>query len=114
VRGVLEREVTVADVAAAHVAALDTRIRSLRLVRAVLSVVARRNPDNEEMALMNKLARLSAAERKQIVGPRLTAYACPRRSPRSARLRLGSDPSDRHVRSRGPARTGRAGPPQSP
>jgi hypothetical protein len=67
VRGVLEREVTVADVAAAHVAALDTRIRSLRLVRAVLSVVASRNPDTEEMALMNKLARLSAAERKQMI-----------------------------------------------
>jgi DNA-binding transcriptional MerR regulator len=67
VRGVLEREVTVADVAAAHVAALDARIRSLRLIRAVLSVVARRNPGTEEMALMNKLARLSADERRQIV-----------------------------------------------
>jgi DNA-binding transcriptional MerR regulator len=67
VRGVLEREVSVADVAAAHVAALDARIRSLRLIRAVLSVVAKRNPDTEEMALMNKLARLSAGERRQII-----------------------------------------------
>lgn len=67
VRGVLESEVTVADVAAAHVAAIDARIRSLRLTRAVLSAVARLRPDTEEMTLMNKLARLSAAERGQII-----------------------------------------------
>jgi DNA-binding transcriptional MerR regulator len=67
VRRVLAREATVADVAAAHVAALDAQIRSLRLTRAVLSVVARRDPGTEEMTLMNKLARLSAAERRQII-----------------------------------------------
>lgn len=64
---VLARESTVADVAAAHVAALDAQIRSLRLARAVLSAVARRQPGMEEMTLMNKLARLSAKERKQII-----------------------------------------------
>lgn len=64
---VLAREATVADVAAAHVAALDAQIRSLRLARAVLSAVARRGPGNEEMTLVNKLARLSAAERRQII-----------------------------------------------
>lgn len=64
---VLAQEATVADVAAAHVAALDAQIRSLRLTRAVLSAVARRGPGTEEMTLMNKLARLSAAERRQIV-----------------------------------------------
>jgi DNA-binding transcriptional MerR regulator len=67
VRRVLAREVTVADVATAHVAALDAQIRSLRLTRAVLSAVARRHPGTEEMTLMNKLARLSAAERRQII-----------------------------------------------
>jgi DNA-binding transcriptional MerR regulator len=67
VRRVLAREDTVADVAAAHVAALDAQIRSLRLTRAVLSAVARRHPGTEEMTLMNKLARLSAAERRQII-----------------------------------------------
>jgi DNA-binding transcriptional MerR regulator len=67
VRRVLAREATVAGVAAAHVAALDAQIRSLRLTRAVLSAVARRHPRIEEMTLMNKLARLSAAERGQIV-----------------------------------------------
>jgi DNA-binding transcriptional MerR regulator len=67
VRNVLQREVTIADVAAAHVAALDAQIRSLRLSRAVLSTVAKRHPDTEEMALMNKLARLSARERRQVI-----------------------------------------------
>ncbi|MEV6108801.1 MerR family transcriptional regulator [Streptomyces sp. NPDC051940] len=67
VRRVLARERTVADVAAAHVRALDARIRALRLNRAVLSTVARRSSDTEELTLMNRLARLSAAERRQII-----------------------------------------------
>jgi DNA-binding transcriptional MerR regulator len=67
VRGVLAGETTVAQVAAAHVAALDAQIRSLRVTRAVLSTVARRGSTAEEMTLMNKLARLSAAERRRIV-----------------------------------------------
>ncbi|MEV7287644.1 MerR family transcriptional regulator [Streptomyces sp. NPDC093252] len=41
VRQVLAGETTVADVAAAHVAALDARIRTLKVTRAVLSTVAR-------------------------------------------------------------------------
>ncbi|MCL3996051.1 MerR family transcriptional regulator [Streptomyces lavenduligriseus] len=67
VRTVLAGERTVADVAAAHVAALDARIRSLKVTRAVLSTVARRGSEAEEMTLVNKLARLSAAERQRIV-----------------------------------------------
>ena len=67
VHSVLAREATVADVAAAHVAALDAQIRSLRLTRAVLSAVAGRHPGTEEMTLMNQLARLSAGERGQII-----------------------------------------------
>ncbi|WP_327431871.1 MerR family transcriptional regulator [Streptomyces sp. NBC_01236] len=66
VRKVLAGETTVAEVAATHVAALDAQIRSLQVTRAVLSTVARRGSTAEEMTLMNKLARLSAAERKQI------------------------------------------------
>jgi DNA-binding transcriptional MerR regulator len=72
VHRILAREATVADVAAAHVAALDAQIRSLRLTRAVLSAVARRHPGTEEMTLMNKLARLSAAERGQIIDDFIT------------------------------------------
>ncbi|MCX3058411.1 MerR family transcriptional regulator [Streptomyces beihaiensis] len=67
VRTVLSGERDVAAVAAAHVAALDAQIRVLRLNRAVLSTVAKRNSTAEEMTLMNKLARQSAAERKRIM-----------------------------------------------
>ncbi|MEU6258939.1 MerR family transcriptional regulator [Streptomyces sp. NPDC047043] len=67
VRKVLDGERTVAEVAAAHVVALDAQIRSLRTTRAVLSTVARRGSTAEEMTLMNKLARLSAAERRRIM-----------------------------------------------
>jgi DNA-binding transcriptional MerR regulator len=64
---VLSGRTTVAGVAEAHVAALDAQIRSLKVSRAVLSTVAKRGSTVEETALMNRLARLSAAERKQII-----------------------------------------------
>lgn len=67
VRRVLAGERTVAEVAAAHVVALDAQIRSLKVTRAVLSTVARRGSTVEETTLMNKLARLSAAERRRIM-----------------------------------------------
>ncbi|MEV5183005.1 MerR family transcriptional regulator [Streptomyces werraensis] len=67
VRRVLTGETTVAQVAAAHVAALDARIRSLKVTRAVLSTVARRGSTAEETTMMNRLARLSAAERARIL-----------------------------------------------
>ncbi|MFE6096580.1 MerR family transcriptional regulator [Streptomyces massasporeus] len=64
---VLSGRATVAEVAEAHVAALDAQIRSLKVSRAVLSTVATHGSTAEETALMNRLARLSAAERKQVV-----------------------------------------------
>lgn len=64
---VLSGRTTVAEVADAHVAALDAQIRSLKVSRAVLSTVSKRGSTAEETALMNRLARLSAAERKQII-----------------------------------------------
>jgi DNA-binding transcriptional MerR regulator len=67
VRRVLAGETTVAQVAAAHVVALDAHIRSLKVTRAVLSTVAKRGSGAEEMTLVNRLARLSAAERRRIV-----------------------------------------------
>ncbi|MGW2049140.1 helix-turn-helix domain-containing protein [Streptomyces sp. NPDC001858] len=67
VRRVLAGERTVAEVAAAHVSALDAQIRALRVTRAVLSSVARRGASAQETTLMNRLARLSAAERSRIV-----------------------------------------------
>jgi DNA-binding transcriptional MerR regulator len=67
VRRVLAGETTVAQVAATHVVALDAQIRSLKVTRAVLSTVAKRGSDAEETTLMNRLARLSAAERRRII-----------------------------------------------
>ncbi|MFC7895248.1 MerR family transcriptional regulator [Streptomyces sp. NPDC057381] len=67
VHRVLAGEETLAQVAAAHVSALDAQIRSLRVTRAVLSTVARRGSTAKETTLMNKLARLSAAERRRII-----------------------------------------------
>ncbi|WP_229071008.1 MerR family transcriptional regulator [Actinoplanes sp. DH11] len=64
---VLDGRTTMADVAETHVAALDARIRSLKVSRAVLSTVSKRGSTAEETALMNRLARLSAAERVQII-----------------------------------------------
>ncbi|MFE6171128.1 MerR family transcriptional regulator [Streptomyces sp. NPDC056464] len=64
---VLSGRTTVTEIANSHVAALDAQIRSLKVSRAVLSTVATRGSTAEETALMNRLARLSAAERKQII-----------------------------------------------
>ncbi|HEY2286538.1 MAG TPA: MerR family transcriptional regulator [Streptosporangiaceae bacterium] len=67
VQAVLSRTRTVAEVAAAHVAVLDTQIRALRLRRAVLSTVARHGHTIEETLIMHKLAQLSARERQQLI-----------------------------------------------
>jgi DNA-binding transcriptional MerR regulator len=67
IRRVLEREVSVAEVASAHAAALDAQIRVLRAQRAVLQAVARREGNPQEMQAMHRLAQLSDAERRRIV-----------------------------------------------
>ncbi|MGY0232326.1 helix-turn-helix domain-containing protein [Longispora urticae] len=67
IRRVLDRELGIAEVAEMHVDALDAQIATLRLRRAVLRAVARRGSDPKEMSLMHKLARLSDAERRQIL-----------------------------------------------
>jgi DNA-binding transcriptional MerR regulator len=67
VQAVLDRQTTLAEIADVHVRALDAEIRSLRLRRAVLRTVAARGSTTEEMALMHKLARLSALERQDII-----------------------------------------------
>jgi hypothetical protein len=64
---VLDSQATVAEVAAVHLEALGTQIRTLRLRRAVLAAVVKRAAGNKEMTMMNKLARLSATERRQII-----------------------------------------------
>ena len=67
IRRVLEREVSLTDVAAAHAAALDAQIRVLRVQKAVLQAVARRGQRPKELQKMHRLAQLSDDERKRIV-----------------------------------------------
>jgi DNA-binding transcriptional MerR regulator len=67
VRRVLDQRATLAEVAAAHVRALDAQIHSLRLRRGVLAEVARRGSAAEEMVLMRRFAKLSARQRGQLV-----------------------------------------------
>ncbi|WP_219413392.1 helix-turn-helix domain-containing protein [Pseudonocardia nigra] len=67
VRLVLERRRSVEDVAAAHVQAIDDQIRTLRTQRAICTLLARGVPSARKAALMNDLARLSAAERRQMI-----------------------------------------------
>ncbi|MBO0853263.1 MAG: MerR family transcriptional regulator [Nocardia sp.] len=67
VRKVLLRQATLADVAAAHARAIDAEIRGLRVRRAVLRSVAHRDSSTEEMRIMHKMAKLSAAERQRVI-----------------------------------------------
>jgi DNA-binding transcriptional MerR regulator len=67
IRLVLERRRSVEDVAAAHVQAIDHQIRVLRTQRAVCTLLARGGPSARKAALVNDLARLSAAERQQMI-----------------------------------------------
>ncbi|MEU7829022.1 MerR family transcriptional regulator [Nonomuraea sp. NPDC049129] len=68
IRKVVDREVSLAEVAAAHADALAVQIRTLRLRRAVLTAVARRGSTPEETDLMHKLAKLSEDERRRLIG----------------------------------------------
>lgn len=67
VRRVLANETSLADVAAAHAAALDAQIRVLRLRRAVLRAVAARESNPQEMELMHKLVNLTRSEQHRYI-----------------------------------------------
>jgi DNA-binding transcriptional MerR regulator len=67
VRRVLAGQASIAEVAAAHRDALDAQARVLQLHRAALTVVVKRAASDEEKAMMNKLAEMSAAERRQMI-----------------------------------------------
>ncbi|MGW5669580.1 MerR family transcriptional regulator, partial [Micromonospora sp. NPDC003776] len=73
IRRVVDREIPLAEVAAAHAEALATQIRVLRLRRAVLAAVARRGSGPEEMEFMHELARLTADERRRLIDEFLDA-----------------------------------------
>jgi DNA-binding transcriptional MerR regulator len=67
VRKVVAREISLAEVAAAHTEAIDVQIRTLRLRRAVLAAVAKRGSTPEEMDMMYRLAELSDDERRRLI-----------------------------------------------
>jgi DNA-binding transcriptional MerR regulator len=103
VRRVLDGQASVAEVAAVHLQALDAQISALRLHRAVLTAVVRRAVDKEEMTLVNKLARMSAAERRQMIDDFLAdvfggLHPSPARAARwNAAPNLPDDPSPEQV-----------------
>jgi DNA-binding transcriptional MerR regulator len=103
VRRVLDGQASVAEVAAVHLEALDAQIRALRLHRAVLTAVIKRAAGNEEMTLMNKLARMSAAERRLMIDEFLDdvfggLHPSPAQAPRwNAAPNLPDDPSPEQV-----------------
>jgi DNA-binding transcriptional MerR regulator len=67
IRKVVDREVSLPEVAAAHADALEVQIRVLRLRRAVLTAVAKRGSSTQELELMHKLAKLSEDERQRLI-----------------------------------------------
>ncbi|GLW09783.1 hypothetical protein Misp01_49120 [Microtetraspora sp. NBRC 13810] len=67
IRDVVDRGRGLAEVAAIHADALEGQIRLLRTRQAVLRAISARGSTTEELSLMTRLARLSAAERKAII-----------------------------------------------
>ncbi|MFE7357270.1 MerR family transcriptional regulator [Streptomyces sp. NPDC057543] len=68
IRKVVDREISLPEVAAVHAEALAVQIRVLRLRRAVLTAVAERGSTLEETELMHRLAQLSEDERRRLIG----------------------------------------------
>ncbi|WP_310729550.1 TIGR03086 family metal-binding protein [Streptomyces sp. N2A] len=103
IRDVLNREHTLAEVAAAHVDALDVQIRTLRSQQAVLRSVTRRNTTTEGLTSMTKLARMTAAERRTIIQEFVTEtleeldVPTYRRGLLAATPDLPADPTDEQV-----------------
>jgi DNA-binding transcriptional MerR regulator len=73
IRRLVDQEISLPEVAAAHAEALEAQIRMLRLRRAVLTAVAKRGSTPEEMDLMHKLAKLSEEERRRLIDDFLDA-----------------------------------------
>ncbi|MFJ8014939.1 MerR family transcriptional regulator [Streptomyces sp. NPDC096339] len=67
IQRVLDRELTVAEVASAHADAVDARIRVLQLRRSVLRAVAASGSGPEGIKLVHKLTQLSGEERRRLI-----------------------------------------------
>ncbi|MFC4910951.1 MerR family transcriptional regulator [Actinomadura gamaensis] len=103
IRRVVDRETSAAEAAAAHADAVAVQMRVLRLRHAVLTTAARRGSTPEELELMHRLARLSTAERDELVADFLdTAFGAPdgplpRVLRRSLTPELPDDPTSEQV-----------------
>lgn len=73
IRRVVDRELSLPEVAAAHAEAVAAQMRVLRLRHAVLTAAAERGLTPEETDLMHQLARLSEDKRRCLVGEFLDA-----------------------------------------
>ena len=73
IRRVVDQELSLPVVAAAHAEALAVQIGVLRLRRAVLMAVAERGSTPEETELMHRLAHFSEDERRRLIGEFLDA-----------------------------------------
>ncbi|MEG3627565.1 helix-turn-helix domain-containing protein [Streptomyces poriticola] len=67
IQRVLNRELTVAEVASAHADAVDVQIQTLHLRRSVLRAVARSGSSPRETKLMHQLTQLSGEERRRLI-----------------------------------------------
>jgi DNA-binding transcriptional MerR regulator len=104
IRRVLDRGEDLSRVAAAHAEALGAQIRVLRLRRAALRAVARREPTPLEVDRMNRIAQATADERRRIIEEFLDSIfeGVPVNPEFAARMRsakpdLPDDPTDEQV-----------------
>jgi DNA-binding transcriptional MerR regulator len=67
IRAPLNAQTSLAEVAAAHLEALDHQIQTLRLRRAVLRAPAKSNTTRKEIALMHRLAKMPEVERQHLI-----------------------------------------------
>jgi DNA-binding transcriptional MerR regulator len=67
VRQVLDRHTDLPKIAAAHAEALDAQIRLLKVQRAALRALARREPTPQEVERMNRIAQATADERRRLL-----------------------------------------------
>jgi DNA-binding transcriptional MerR regulator len=103
IRRVLERQAGLAEVASAHADAIDLHIRQLKLRRALLRAIARRDSRPEEVQRMSAFARTSADEAGRIMEDFIASvFAEHPDDPFAARMRgalpeLPEEPSDAQI-----------------
>lgn len=104
IQRVLDRELSMAEVAAAQADAIGVQIRVLQLRRSVLQAVARSGSGPEETKLMHRLTQLSGEERRRLIDDFINkTFGTPDADPaaaamvRAATPDLPDDPSSEQV-----------------